>query len=200
MSFTQKYNRRQFQNILASGQGDQLYDIIEALEGRVEALVSLVNGKVVANTPASNGSSHEVPNSAHKLDRPDPTDLASALAVANLIKAAYNLHIVDERGTGTGAHLAADATNDVTAADATDEPTLVTLVTELQADYAAHIIDDATAHANADASNGLASAVAPTTTAECITVLKDLKAKYNAHIDNADGISSGVGFYDSKLV
>ena len=199
MSFTQKYNRRQFQNILASGQGDQLYDIIEALEGRVEALVSLVNGKVVANTPAANGSAHEVPSFANKIDRPDPTDLASALAVANLIKAAYNLHIADERGTGTGAHLAADASNNVTAADATDEATLITLVTDLQGAYDAHI-DDTSAHANADAANGLASAVAPTTTAECITVLKDLKAKYNAHIDNADGISSGVGFYESKLV
>lgn len=207
MSFTQKYSRRQLQSILAAGQGDELYDILEAMENRIEALVSLVNSKVAAGTPSA-AVAHEVPDFANKLDAEDPIDLPTAVLFANALKAKYSLHIADAAGVGTGAHQGADATNVITAADATytagnelvDVPALIALVTDLQTNYEAHIAVTPAVHAAADAANGLDSAVPPTTVGECITILSDIKAKFNAHIDLADGISTGVGSYESRLV
>lgn len=59
--------------------------------------------------------------------------LANAESLANNIKAKYNLHIAS-----TSAHFNADITNGVTAADATDQGTLDTLITQIKAKLNAH--------------------------------------------------------------
>lgn len=61
-------------------------------------------------------------------------DLPTAIAAANAIKAAYNLH-----RASTTFHYNADATNATTSADATDQASLNTLVNELVTDFTAHI-------------------------------------------------------------
>lgn len=108
--------------------------------------------------------------------------LEGAIDLANSIKTQYNLHRVDATEHATG-----DTTNVVAAAAATDLDTLITLVTELLTDYAAHRADAALAaawayHVAQEATSGaLSSAVAPTTLAECLTRLDDLKTKFNIH-------------------
>lgn len=67
----------------------------------------------------------------------------------------------------------------VTAANATNEPTLVTLTLQLLAVYAEHLGDDV-GHKVKDAVNVIAAAT-PTNTATCITALNELKADYNLH-------------------
>jgi hypothetical protein len=65
---------------------------------------------------------------------PGVYDLPTAIAAANAIKAAYNLH-----RASTTFHYNADATNATTSADASDQTSLNTLVNELVADFTAHI-------------------------------------------------------------
>jgi hypothetical protein len=67
----------------------------------------------------------------------------------------------------------------VSAANATNEATLVTLTVQLLAVYAEHIADDV-GHKVQDTANVIAAAV-PTNTATCVTALNELKADYNLH-------------------
>lgn len=62
------------------------------------------------------------------------TDLTSAIARANDIKAKYNTHIAS-----TTHHYNADATNATAASNATDQASLNTLLNELKSDINAHI-------------------------------------------------------------
>lgn len=108
------------------------------------------------------------------------TNLAGAIVIANLLKAAYTLHIAD-----TGAHLAADATNTVAAAVATDQGTVNTLLTELKADFNAHVAL-AASHYNLGGAGGPA-AVATIATADAtdlassVALADALLAAYNRH-------------------
>lgn len=61
-------------------------------------------------------------------------DLTSAVTAANLMKASYNTH-----RASTAKHYNADATNVVTSADATDQASLNTLLTEMKGDVNAHL-------------------------------------------------------------
>jgi len=118
-------------------------------------------------------------------------DLEGAVDLANAIKTAYNLHIADI----TSKHTAADTTNAIVAATSYDFDTLVTLVTELLTDFAAHDLDDASGagsyHQAAGAAGALTSTVAPTTTQECITKLADLRTQYNRHDNDAAAHTTG---------
>lgn len=62
------------------------------------------------------------------------TDLTSAIARANDIKAKYNTHIAS-----TTFHYNADSTNTISSADATDQSSLNTLLNELKTDINAHM-------------------------------------------------------------
>lgn len=104
--------------------------------------------------------------------------LAGAIALANSIKAEYNLHIANGGGVW---HAVADAVNDITSADATDLPSLITLTTEILADFNAHLANSGGAfHTVADAVNPITQS-APTTLQEAIIFLYYAKTNYNAH-------------------
>lgn len=118
---------------------------------------------------------------------------ALVFAFANDLKAKYNAHCADAAQHTT----APDATNTISSANASNLATLITLVTEMLSDFTAHEADSqlnsgwAFHKAKATASRAVASAVPPTTLAECITRLSDIKSKFNSH-DN-DATAHGVG-------
>jgi hypothetical protein len=108
------------------------------------------------------------------------TNLAGAIVIANLLRAAYTAHAAD-----TGAHLAADATNAIAAPVATDQGTVNTLLTEIKADFNAHVAL-AASHYDLGGAGGPA-AVATVATADATTLgtsvaLADaLLAAFNRH-------------------
>lgn len=65
----------------------------------------------------------------------DGDKLTAAIALANDIKSKYNTH-----RASTTYHYTADSTNVTSAADATDQGSLNTLLTELKADINAHLV------------------------------------------------------------
>jgi hypothetical protein len=117
--------------------------------------------------------------------------LSSSIALANALKATYNTHFND-----TTEHTGTAVGSAVAAADATDLASLITLTTEILSDYDTHD-DDAeqaapTYHPAQEAGDAsLASAVAPTTLAECITRLNDAKAKINTHVVDGTAHTDG---------
>lgn len=117
-------------------------------------------------------------------------ELAGAIALANSLKSTFNTHIAD-----AAEHTAADTTTIVTAADAYDLATLITLVSELLGDYTAHdadaVLASPTYHQAQTTANSLTDTTAPTTLTECLDRLDDLKAKYNLH--DADSTSHTTG-------
>ena len=116
--------------------------------------------------------------------------LSSAITLANEIRGDFIAHAADERHTN-----GAQDTSAIPAA-ATDLATLKTLAAALLTAYAAHNTDMAKAadwayHTAQGKDSALTSDVAPTTLAECITRLNDLKVKYNDHEDEATGHDGG---------
>lgn len=120
--------------------------------------------------------------------------LASALLLAEALRTHMDAHAADAADHTT----AVDNVNfPLASPTATELVTLIALVTEMLLAYDAHD-DDAELgalwayHAAQEAGDhSLASTVAPTTLAECITRLNDIKAKYNGH--DADATCHGVG-------
>lgn len=88
------------------------------------------------------------------------TTEGTAVAVANAIKALYNLHVAS-----TDAHDAADATNVSTSAAATDEASAITLINELKGDFNAHIVLDAAHRGRIGSDGSVAIATEATTNA-----------------------------------
>lgn len=109
------------------------------------------------------------------------TDLASSIALANRLKAAYNFHAIDY-GVGM-AHSATDTTNVCATALATDLTTCVALANALKAKYNAHRVR-ADIHQNADNTNAVTSPDA-TDLASVQTLLTEMKGDFNAHIASA---------------
>jgi hypothetical protein len=115
---------------------------------------------------------------------PDPaiTDTASAIAALNDAVASYE----DEHRTDTGAHATADATNVVTAPDATDLDSGITLANEFTPVLRAHLT--AAAHENPDGSTALAGLAAVSAgdatafRARVVTLVNALNAHYVARI------------------
>jgi hypothetical protein len=110
--------------------------------------------------------------------------ITQILAFANQVKARYETHRADATAHGGGA----DGTNTISASDATNLSSLITLVTELLTDYQAHEKDTEKSAswsfhiAEEDTDHSLVSTTAPTTLDECWTALLDLKSKLNGHI------------------
>jgi len=131
----------------------------------------------------------------------DVQGLASAITLANALKATYTAHIADATEHGT----AADATNVITAADATDLATLLTLVGDMLTQYDAHEGDSelgaAWLYHNAQEAGdvSLASAVAPTDLGEAFARLNDLKAKFNSHDADATAHTAGSAHQESTV-
>lgn len=117
-------------------------------------------------------------------------DLFAAMALANDIKAKYNLHIVDDNGGGAGSgpnrHVVNDTFNPTSSPAATDLITLITLVTELLTDYNAHQNNTGGAfHGSVVAAETLFTTKAPRSLSECLERLDDLRTRYVAHEANA---------------
>lgn len=124
--------------------------------------------------------------------------LSSAITLANEIRTDFIAHAADERHT-TGAQ----DTSAIPAA-ATDLATLKTLAAALLTAYAAHNTDMAKAadwayHTAQGKDSALTSAVAPTTLAEAVTRLNDLKAKYNDHEDETTGHADGASVVANQV-
>jgi len=124
--------------------------------------------------------------------------LSSAITLANEIRTDFIAHAADERHT-TGAQ----DTSAIPAA-ATDLATLKTLAAALLTAYAAHNADMILAsewayHTAQGKACALTSAVAPTTLAEAVTRLNDLKAKYNDHEDETTGHADGASVVANQV-
>jgi len=124
--------------------------------------------------------------------------LSSAITLANEIRGDFIAHAADERHTK-----GQQATTAIPAA-CTNLATLKTLAAALLTAYAAHnadmILDAEWAYYTAKGKAcTLTSAVAPTTLAECITRLNDLKVKYNDHEDETTGHADGASVVANQV-
>lgn len=102
---------------------------------KIDALIAGFNEMVTALALAG-----EIPHHAPTavVSTADASSLATSIALANALKAAYEAHRVD-----TGAHVAADSTNTISAATATDLASTQTLLNELKTDINAHLVLEA---------------------------------------------------------
>jgi hypothetical protein len=113
----------------------------QAIEGRANAsdlptAITLVNSlrtKTVFHLASAGTVGAHATASAQEITAPVATDLATAMALANDIKAKYNTH-----RTEASVHLNNDTTNSVSAADASDLGTLVTLANAIKVANNAH--------------------------------------------------------------
>lgn len=102
------------------------------------ALVNACRASYVAHIASACSAStglgcHMAADATNVLSAPVATDEASAITLANDIKAKYNLH-----RASTAAHPVADSTNTVSASDATDDASLATLVNQIKARLNSH--------------------------------------------------------------
>lgn len=124
--------------------------------------------------------------------------LSSAITLANEIRGDFIAHAADGRHT-TGAQ----DTSAIPAAS-TDLATLKTLAGALLTAYAAHNADMILGagwayHTAQGKACTLTSAVAPTTLAEAVTRLNDLKAKFNDHEDETTGHADGASVVANQV-
>ena len=125
--------------------------------------------------------------------------LSSAITLANEIRTDFIAHAANATRHTTGQQ----ATTAIPAA-CTNLATLKTLAAALLTAYAAHNTDMAKAadwayHTAQGKDSALTSAVAPTTLAECITRLNDLKVKYNDHEDETTGHADGASVVANQV-
>ena len=127
------------------------------------------------------------------------TDLATAITKANALKAAYNLHCAVSSGRH---HKAADAVNTISALNATDLASLLTLLTEVKTDMNAHMAST-TVHYFADVTNTVSHAN-PTDLPTALTFLQEVggadenvPGDYNAHLGLRAGTKSFTLVIDS---
>lgn len=138
-------------------------------------------GKILKTVLTTFGAPHARADTANACSTADGTDLATAYALANALKAKHNAHCAL-----LPVHNVADATNTVTSADADDEAKTVTLVNELKADLNAHMaLATTTGHYQADTRNAAITTANCTNTATAIVLVNEIKAKYNAHVASA---------------
>lgn len=121
--------------------------------------------------------------------------LQTAMKLANALKVTYNAHLND--GATAGTEHATGKQAAITAANATNYSTLITLITEMMASYVIHeadaVLEAAWAYHIAATSDddSLTSELAPTTLALAVTRLNDLKAKLNLHMADATAHTNG---------
>ncbi len=98
--------------------------------------------------------------------------------LANNLKAKYEAHRVLTSGS---VHGAADTTNDVTAPNATNLATAITLLNDIRTQYEAHrVLTSGSVHGAADSTNAV-SAPAASDLATAIALANDLRTQYEAH-------------------
>lgn len=164
--------------------------ILNVLTGKFDAINATISGTtIVGSFPYEYITSGGDDTIVHSIGQV-PNNIAfkcpfmnNAILLANDIRVRYIAHIAD-----AVAHaVAADGVNTMVSGPATDWTTLIALVTEELIKYPAHNGDVEPLYVGAyhgganTAPHTLSSVVAPTTPAECITRLLDLKAKFNAH-------------------
>jgi len=160
-----------------------------ALANRAAEILRMLTGLVDSGTMTVQGI-HGLADAADQVATDDATDPTTGYALANALKAAYNLHIAKTAGN---VHWAADVTNDVAAADADSEGKLITLTNEIKTDFSAHFIfltgnthrypDTKEVYLPADATNY----------ATCYAILNAIKPKYNAHCIDIGCAADGLG-------
>jgi len=108
-------------------------------------------------------------------------DLPSSIALSNALAATYTAHIASACSptTGQGAHLAADATNVITASTAVDLASTETLLNNLKSVFNSHIAATAN-HMVADTTNTVATANA-SNQATANALANALQTAINAH-------------------
>jgi len=160
--------------------------------GSVQVLSDLNNaGETATDTTddLGNGEYLDV-----KIWQGDEARLQTAIDLATDLKSVINTHFADAGEAGEE-HIAAQTA--LAVATPTTVATLIASVSEMQDAYAAH---EADAQLGADwvyhqADNGdddsLASDTNPTTLAECVTVLNDIKTKFALHIADATAHTAG---------
>jgi len=146
--------------------GNRVADLLRNLTGLVDATGLTVQGI------------HGLADAADQTAVVDATNQGTGEALANDLKAKYELHRVKVAGN---VHWAADAANAIAVVDATDEASLVALANDLKAKFNAHAIKvSANTHRFADAKAVTAVADATDTATAC-TLVNAIKALYNAH-------------------
>lgn len=120
----------------------------------------------------------------------EPTDLASAIMFANLVKAAYNAHVAD-----VSVHGADDSANAASSPNATDQASLTTLLAELESAYGTHQATGALVHTEPDIDNNL-TAPAPNGAdsdadqlTDSLAFLVDLATTLTDHYSHVTGAS-----------
>lgn len=149
--------------VAASGlAATKLYQFLQAL--REDVITAVTNSSLY----------HKAESRGVPFD--DATDLASAIALVNGLRAAIVDHLAS---TGIeGVHLVASAAA-IAAPVATDQATAITLANELKADYNTHRTESGV-HFNNDSTNVVAAADA-TDLASLQTLVNEIKADYAAH-------------------
>jgi len=149
----------------------------------------IVDPDTVTDKPL--GISHE--GSTAAIATAAATDQATAITLANAIKASYNTHIADDT-----AHQQEDTINATAAANASDLASLQTLVNELKTDFNAHR-SQADVHQADDEQHQITSANA-SDLGTAITLVNELKADINAHylyLDGDDGTVADADYTDA---
>ncbi len=123
---------------------------------------------------------------------PSPSDvrsLSTAITLANSLKPIYNAHVAD-----LAEHLATDTS--ISAPNATDVDSLVTLVNEIKDRYIDHEADARIGtpikhQATTSVDNSLAEEGDVVTLTQAVNLLNDIKLKYNAHDTDAVAHTTG---------
>jgi hypothetical protein len=142
-------------------------------------VVSLTMPKIIAAVSADTMTQEE-----------NVAGLSSAITLANEVRGDIINHFANATRHTTGQQSTA-----AIAAEATNLASLITLTTSVMSLYVAHNADMVLAstwlyHNEQGADKALASEEAPTTLAQCVTKLNDVKAKLNDHEDETTGHAS----------
>jgi len=148
----------------------------------VQSLVAAVEGGATSATVPYHKCN---PASITAESNADAAALPAVITLANSLKAKLNAHLVSSGDVG--AHRAASAAT-VTAADATDQATANTLLTQEKARYNTHLAE-ANVHIVNDTTNSVGTADA-TDLPTSIALANAIKAKYNLHIAAAKCLDS----------
>jgi hypothetical protein len=144
----------------------------------LSSAVNLLNAcKAVYEAHRVNTQFHVAPDTTHIITTPDAVDLFTAVQLASDLRGNVNLHFT------SAAHVARDTTNSVTG-DASDVTAVIALANEIRADLLAHFsqiqagVVSMHVHGNYDQVHAVTS---QTPVATLVSMLEQLKTKFNAH-------------------
>lgn len=162
---------------LPSMRHDALLEYVQKLGVAVKAQGLILHRDYCDETQAGvSGSALEI------ITEGSPADLAAVIVRANELKRLMNLHLAS-----TAKHIAADAANTVTSANATDQASANTLLTEIKGDLNAHH-DSATYHDVGAADGAIGAAPQDEATADATdlatsqALAASLSAMWNRHV------------------